>query len=225
MSVQFWTRVAAVASALAAGRAGVASAQDSLTAQIQVTLSPDSTVTGSRSVMVTTVHLLDDPRWLGTLRSGFPIRLHYSVQLWRSVQGWFDGFSQAGAWDVLVQHEPLMDQYTVTRITGAVRRENRYATIETLASALGLSYLLAVRPSDPGEYYYVVTLQITALSDSDMEDLKQFLEGDFNSTAEGKEDLGTAVGRGAKRLVLRLAGLPSVEVTGRTARFQVRSAK
>ncbi|MGH7703545.1 MAG: DUF4390 domain-containing protein [Gemmatimonadales bacterium] len=210
---------------LAAIAAPPVRAQDSTKVRLELSLAEDSSESGARQPIVRTRHLLQDPRWVAMLGSGFPLRLHYRTELWRSREGWFDSFGQQVEWDVVVQHEPLLDQYTVTRLTGRSRRENRYATLDALGASLGSTYRVALTPGEAGEYYYVASLQITLLSDSDLEELERFLRRDLKTNGDGEENFGSAVGRGAKRLVLKLAGLPSLSLEDRSARFEVRSER
>ncbi|HXE57733.1 MAG TPA: DUF4390 domain-containing protein [Gemmatimonadales bacterium] len=190
--------------------------------RLEVSLSPDSTERGSRAPLVRTEGLLDDPRWISTLRSGFPLRLHYRLELWRSRGSWLDEFQRQVEWDVVVRHEPLLDQYTVSTVFGSRRRESRYAGLDGLAAALRFAYRVAIAPTGEGEYYYTATLQISTLSDSDLEELERFLAGDLGPAAGGDESFGDAVERGAKRFLLRLAGLPSLRLEARSREFRVR---
>jgi hypothetical protein len=59
------------------------------------------------------------------------------------------------------------------------------------------------------------------LSDSDLDELERFLEGDPGDNG-GRGNLGDALGRGATRFLLRLAGLPSLRLEARSQRFEVR---
>ncbi|MBA2459450.1 MAG: hypothetical protein H0V43_10930, partial [Gemmatimonadales bacterium] len=65
-------------------------------------------------------------------------------------------------------------------------------------------------------------LEVSTLSDSDLDELERFLEGDLEGVAEGREGIGDALGRGATRMLLRLAGLPSLRLEARTGAFLVR---
>lgn len=197
-----------------------ARAQDTTSVQLSVDLARDSVAGGFRLPLVRTRNLSHDDRWLTMLNSGFPVRLHYRVELWRARDGWFDALDETGEWDVVVRHEPLLDQYTVTRLDGRRRRDNRYATIDALSGALGLPYQVTINPSNTGRMYYVGSLDITTLSDTDLAELERFLKGDLTPAAEGNGDVGSAVGRGAKRLVLKLAGLPSLSLAARSPRFE-----
>ena len=199
-----------------------ARSQSPAAVQLQVRLAPDSAGSGARAPIVRSQHLLDDGRWLSALRSGLPVRLHYRVEVWRSREGWFDNFEREAAWDVVVHHEPLMDQYTLLTIVGARARERRYATLDALSAALEFAYRVNVQPARPGRYYFAAALQISTLSDSDLDELQRFLEGDVGDVAQGKERVGDALGRGETRLLLRLAGLPALRLEGRSESFTVR---
>jgi Domain of unknown function (DUF4390) len=191
--------------------------------RLLVTLTPDSSVTGSRAPIVRSENLLgSESRWLTALRSGLPVRLHYRVEVWQSRDGWFDNFAQQVEWDVVVRHEPLLDQYTLLTLVGQRRHERRYATLDALGAALAFAYQVNVRPEERGGYYYAASLQVSTLSDSDLDELKRFLAGDLGDAAEGGEGIGDAVGRGTTRFLLRLAGLPSLRLEARSPRFVVR---
>ena len=190
--------------------------------RLEVSLSRDTTPQGARNPVVQSPGLLGDGRWLGALRSGLPVRLHYGVEVWQSREGWFDLLIRQTSWDVVVRHEPLLDQYTMLTITGNRVQERRYATLDALSAALAFSYEVNVRPAERGRYYYAASLELSTLSDSDLDELERFLEGDLPGVTGGKDGIGEAVGRGATRLLLRLAGLPTLRLQGKTGGFQVR---
>jgi hypothetical protein len=144
------------------------------------------------------------------------------VEVWRSRDGWFDTFARQAEWDVLVQHEPLLDQYTLLTFAGAARQERRYATLDALGAALAFAYQVNVRPAEQGRYYYAASLQVSTLSDSDLDELEKFLTGDLGRRGDGGGNFGDALGREATRFLLRLAGLPSLRLEARSERFEVR---
>jgi Domain of unknown function (DUF4390) len=213
--------LALAAIAIAGGpRAGDAQAPAGV--RLEARLASDSAPNGARNPVVRSANLLGDDRWLTALRSGLPVRLHYRLEVWRSRDGWFDLFDRQNEWDVVLRHEPLLDQYTLLTITGSRVQERRYATLDALNAALGFSYQVNIRPPQRGEYYYLAAMEISTLSDSDLDELERFLEGDLEGVRGGREGIGDALGRGATRLLLRLAGLPSLRIETRTARFRVR---
>jgi hypothetical protein len=199
-----------------------AAAQGAAQLRLTVRLADDSSASGSRVPVVRSENLLEDGRWLQTLRSGLPVRLHYRVEVWRSRGGWFDAFERQADWDVVLRHEPLLDQFTLLTIVGGRAQERRYATVDALTAALEFSYRINVGPANTGRYYYTATLEISTLSDSDLDELQRFLEGDLDQVAHGNEGVGDALGRGATRFLLRLAGLPSLRLEVRSRTFEVR---
>lgn len=215
-------RILALGCCLALGTAGSLAGQDR-GVRVTVVLTPDTGQGGQRNPEVrTTSGLFEDERWISMLQSGFPLRMHYRVEMWRSRSAWFDALVRQVEWDVVVRHEPLLDQYAVNTIMPGQARENRYTGVDPLARALdAVVYRIAFRPPGAGEYYYVASLQVSTLSDSDLDELERFLRGDLGPAASEGRDLGDAVGRGATRLLLKLAGLPSLRLEGRSERFRV----
>jgi hypothetical protein len=199
-----------------------AAAQAPQAVRLTVRLAADSTPAGSRAPVVRSENLLGDGRWLSALRSGLPVRLHYRVEVWRSRGSWFDAFERQAAWDVVLRHEPLLDQYTMLTLVGDRVQERRYATLDALSAALAFAYQVSVRPAAAGRYYYTASMEISTLSDSDLDELQRFLEGDLGEVAQGQEGVGDALGRGATRFLLRLAGLPSLRLEVRSTTFEVR---
>jgi hypothetical protein len=198
-------------------------AQGSQGVRLVVVLARDSAPNGARVPIVRSENLLTaNSRWLSALRSGLPVRLHYRVEVWRSREGWFDTFVRQVGWDVLIRHEPLLDQYTLLTFVGPARQERRYATLDALGAALAFAYQVNVAPPEPGMYYYAASVQVATLSDSDLDELERFLAGDLEQREEGGQNLGDALGREATRFLLRLAGLPSLRLESRSDRFTVR---
>jgi hypothetical protein len=197
-----------------------AQAQTGNSVRLEVRLTPDTARRGARAPVVRSDNLLGDGRWLSTLRSGLPVRLHYRIEVWRSRDGWLDQLTRQVYWDVVLRHEPLLDQYTMLTIFGTRVQERRYATLDALTAALAFAYQINVSPAQPGSYYYTATMEVSTLSDEDIDELERFLEGDLGS-ARGEGGLGDALGRGATRFLLRLAGLPSLRLEARTGRFSV----
>jgi hypothetical protein len=198
-----------------------ARAQTGNSVRFEVRLTPDTARSGTRAPVVRSDNLLGDGRWLSTLRSGLPVRLHYRIEVWRSREGWMDQLTRQVYWDVVLRHEPLLDEYTMLTIFGSRVQERRYATLDALTAALAFAYQINVSPAQDGKYYYTATLEVSTLSDSDLDELERFLEGDLGD-AQGQDGLGDALGRGATRFLLRLAGLPSLRLEERTRRFTVR---
>jgi len=205
---------------LAVAIPGESRAQTGNSVRLEVRLTPDTAVRGARAPVVRAENLLGDGRWLSTLRSGLPVRLHYRIEVWRSRNGWMDELTRQVYWDVVLRHEPLLDEYTMLTIFGSRVQERRYATLDALTAALAFAYQINVSPAQQGNYYYSSTLEVSTLSDDDLEELERFLDG--GTTRRGDGGLSDAMGRGATRFLLRLAGLPSLRLEARTGRFSIR---
>lgn len=180
---------------------------------LEISVGRDSTTGQSTDPLVRTIDLLADGRWLTTLQEGLPVRLSYRLELWRPRSIWFDQLQRFVEWDVVVRWEPVLFEYSVRTITGSGVRERRYATLEALATALGARYQIALRPTAPEDHYYVGSLAVSTLSDSDIQELERFLQDD---AAGDSLDQGGGVGRRMTRLMLRIAGLPRLRLEART---------
>src|SRR2546422_784890 len=117
--------------------------------------------------------LLADGKFVGLMRSGFPLRLHYRLELWRARSGWFDQFVSDGSWDAVAHHDPIADDFVLIRTGGAV---SRYTTADSLERALEIPYRVRLAPKGPGRFYFLCRLDITTLNDTDLEELTRWLK-------------------------------------------------
>jgi Domain of unknown function (DUF4390) len=162
--------------------------------------------------------LLADGKFLALMRSGFPLRLHYRLELWRERPGWFDDYRGEVSWDVLVRHDPLADDYVVYR-TG--RAPAHYTDAEALEHALDLPYRVNYVPNDPGRFYYVCRLEISTLDDTELNELSRWLKGEVGPAVSGDQSLGQALARGAEQVLVRIAGLPRLNLEARSTTREV----
>ena len=172
--------------------------------------------TGAR---VQAVGLLADSQFVTLLRSGFPLRLHYRLELWRVRSSWFDQFVREAHWDAVARHDPLSDDFVLLRTGGAT---SRHTGAVELARALTLPYRVVLHAMGDGEYFYLARLEVTTLNESDLEEVSRWLRGDVGAAVSERRSVGDALARGAQRTLLRLAGLPRLTLEGRSERFPVR---
>ena len=192
---------------LLVGAAASAAAQD-----------PSLTVTLQDGVpRVQAAAVLANGKFLGLMRSGFPLRLHYRLELWRTRSGWFDDHMRETAWDVVVQYDPLADDFVLVR-TGGIA--TRYARVDALALALQVPYKVTLAPKGAGHYYYLCRLEVSTLNDTDLQEVQRWLKGDVSPAVTGGGDLTNAVVRGAQRMLVRIAGLPRLTLEGRSGTFK-----
>ena len=204
--------------ALLSGAVGVAAAQASPPA-------PSLTVTLQSEVpRVQSTGLLADGRFVALMRSGFPLRLHYRLELWKVRASWFDQFVREVPWDAVARHDPLADDFVLIRTGGSV---TRYATPEELARALEIPYTIPLRPPSSGggggRFYFLCRLEVTTLNDTDLEELSRWLKGDVGPAVSGEGNFGEALVRGAQRVLVRIAGLPRQRLEARSPTFRTES--
>lgn len=176
--------------------------------------SPALTVTLQAEIpRVQTTGLLADGKFVSLMRSGFPLRLHYRLELWRARSGWFDQFVSEAVWDAVARHDPLADDFVLIRTGGAI---TRYGTPDELGRALEIPYKVTLRPKGAGRFYFLCRLEVTTLNDTDLEELTRWLKGDVSPAVSGDGNLGGALARGAQRLLVRIAGLPRLTLEARS---------
>ena len=163
--------------------------------------------------------LLADGKYVDLLRSGFPLRLHYRLELWRVRSTWFDQFVREASWDAVVRHDPLADDFVLLRSRGGAR-PTRFATAEGLAAALEIPYRVTLAPRGSGGFYFVCRLEVSTLNDTDLQELSNWLRGDMRPAVSGEGSVGDALVRGAQRALVRIAGLPKITLEARSAEFR-----
>jgi hypothetical protein len=192
-----------------------------LTPQVGTAQSPTLTVTVQNNTpRVRSTGLLADGKFVGLMRSGFPLRLHYRLELWRVRSSWFDQFVREASWDAVARNDPLADDFVLIRQGGAV---SRYATPEELSAALDIPYTVTLRPTSTsgGRYYFVARLEVTTLNDTDLQELSRWLSGDVGPAVSGEGNFGEALARGAQRVLVRLAGLPRQRLEARSPTIRI----
>ena len=187
---------------------------------LQVTASPPIDASGTRKPTVRTPDILRDPRWRDAIQNSFPLRMHFRIEIWRVRTDWFDALERSFEWELVIQYEPLTDEYSKTLIFGgSARGINRFLSIQELERNLESPNEINMVPQGVGEYYFASTLQIRTLTDDEMEELERFLQGE--TAPRERRNPGPSLGRAARRLLLRFGGLPFQELEARSERFAV----
>ena len=142
------------------------------------------------------------------LRSGFPARLHYRLELWRE-SGWFDDREGTTEWDVFVHYDPASDAYKAVRTHGTKSLENfgEFPTLTSLEEVLSRPYSVALRPQRAGaRYYYSLAIDVEAMSLSDLDELNRWLKGELQPAVQGKNNPAAAIKNGVGTLLTRVLG-------------------
>lgn len=202
------TRLAA-SLALAAGALSAASA----TAQNQA-VAVDVT---EGAPLVVVGPALDDDALEDAVRSGLPLRMRFTLELWRDE--FFDDLVDQMSWTTVLGYEPIGRRFLAGRVDGEAL--GRYTTYTAARAALERTYRPSIRPTRSGRYYYIVNLEIETLSLSDLEELERWLRGELQPAVRGGRSVGEAVGTGVKRLLLRVLDVPARRYQARSDRFRV----
>ncbi|HEU0016432.1 MAG TPA: hypothetical protein VFQ45_22320 [Longimicrobium sp.] len=161
--------------------------------------------------VISTEGLLRDRSLLHALESGLPLRFHFRAELWR--KDVLDRLAGVQEISRAVLRAGLDEGYTLE--DGQTQR--RYPTLAAIESALQAAFAPTLRPVAVGRYYWIVTLEVSTLSLSDLDELRRWLRGQARPAVAGQKPVGRAVESGLRRFFVRLLGLP-------TRRYEVRSA-
>ncbi len=184
-----------------------------LTAQTRprVDVSLDSNSAMPRAVVVLR-DLLNDRRFLRAMQSGFPLYIEYIVELRHSRSNWFDRGVDELFVEYVISFDPVRESYLVEDAD----------TTEVLADEAALRlrlervYVFPLRPDEDGAFYYSATVTARTLSDEDVDEVFDWLRGDTESEAQ-KRGLFT---RTARKLLVQVAPLPRLNLTGKSASFR-----
>lgn len=188
----------------------------SLSAQRRVALDVTPPVGAAGAPIVTTSNLFVDSDMRDLVRSGFPASLRFRLELWR-VGGLFNDLEGQQEWEMIVQYDPSAQRYRVVRRQrGRVEDMGSFATLSTARAMLERPLRAPLSPDRQGaRYYYSFTLDIEALSVSDMDQLERWLRG-----ARSGGTAASALGSGVRTLMLRMLGGERQHYAERSATFR-----
>jgi len=153
---------------------------------------------------VSTEALLSDSKTRELLHNGFPARIHYRLELWRT-GGWSNERRGLTEWDVLVAFDPAAEMFNAVRRGDEGRLLENYGGFPTVAAAesqIGRPLRVDLHPNGSGRFYYNLVLDVQTLTVSDLDALQQWLRG---PEAPSKNPL-KAIRNGIGTLVSRLLG-------------------
>jgi len=190
-----------------------------LDAQRRVSLGVTPPASAAGAPIVTAANLFADPDMRDLVRSGFPASLRFRLELWR-VGGLFNDLEGQQEWELIIQYDPSAQRYRVIqRQQGRVEDLGSYTTLSTAQALLERPLRSQLMPERQGaRYYYNFTLDIEALSVSDMDQLERWLRG-----ARSGGTAASALGSGVRTLMLRMLGGERQHYTARSPTFRAPS--
>ncbi len=181
---------------------------------VSIARDPDGSL---RSPVVRATGRLIGGPFAGALHDGFPVRLHFRLELRRSVPILPDRLAGDIEWDAVVLLDPLTNEYALVRSGGS---EEHFTSEHDLGRALSVPFTVDLPARGGDQFYYVASLEIVSLSLSELDEAERWLSGDFGSALAGRGNVGDALGRGVRRLLVRLSGLPRLRLETRSAFFR-----
>ena len=164
---------------------------------------------------------LSDANIRALLQSGFPARLHYRVELWADGRI-FDELQRSVEWDVIVQFRGVEQTYEVIQVVGERPLSlGAFRRVEDADAAASRPVRVPISaPAEDRRFYYLATLEVEALSVSDLDEVGRWLRGELQPAVRGDRNPGTALTRGVRSLATRLLGGDRREYTERTPSFR-----
>jgi hypothetical protein len=143
--------------------------------------------------------------------------MRFAVELWRDA--FFDDLLQRVDWVVVLRYEPLDGRF---RVAGTGMEPEEYGSFSEARAAVEAMAVPDIRPPGAGRYYYLASLEVETLSLSDLEELETWLSGELEPAVQGGGSVTGAVGRGLKRVLIRVLDLPVRHFVARSRKFEVR---
>ncbi|MBX3174571.1 MAG: hypothetical protein KF709_09150 [Gemmatimonadaceae bacterium] len=210
-----------LATTLAASIATPAGAQGSTAPRLEISLPVAARLT-AEGPLVRAEGVLSDARMRELLRSGFPARLSYRVELWSS-ERWLDQMHRVVEWEVQVRWRGVDQKYEVTQFVGGQPLSlGAFEKVEDAEAAVERPLRPPISaPISRRRFYYQGTLEVRTLSVSDLDEVNGWLRGELQPAVRGERNPGTAFTRGLRSLTTRLLGGERREYATRTGTFRI----
>lgn len=184
--------------------------------QAQLSVAPSET---DRRAIVLVGPVLSEAALAEALRSGLPVRMRFRTELWRDE--FLDDLVDDDEFIVVLRYEPIERRYEVhdQRRQGAA---GYFSSYERMRAGVETRYPIDIRPRSGGRYYYLSTLEVETLALSDLDELQGWLRGELSPAVTGDGSILGAIGNGAKRVFIRVLGLPARRLEARSAPFRIR---
>ena len=171
---------------------------------------------------VSSTGLLTDAAMRDLLSNGFPARLHYRLERWKSGR-WFDDIQAASEWDVILKYDVLGKRYQVARVVNKKAQSlGDHASLEAAAEAAEAPYQTTISLPKKGQRgYYNLLLDVELLSLSDLDEVERWLRGELKPAVRGERNPGTALTRGVRTIVVRLLGGEKRHYEARSGTFRL----
>lgn len=160
--------------------------------------------------------LLEDNRFLSAMESGFPLYVEYRVELRESRSLW-DRTVAAVDWEFVVLYDPVRRRYRVEYFEGT----DYLPDVDALRERVEAPYpVTELQPDGPGSYYFSAVVNATTLTDEDVDEVFAWLRGEGADSVS--RDRPGFVTRTARKLLVRVAPLPRMQIEAKSEKFEHR---
>lgn len=213
-----WASRLARVALLLVGSARVVQAQ-----AIEIQLPPPARL-AEEGPLVSARGILGD-RYLSELvRSGFPARLRFRVELWAEGR-LVNELQRVVEWEVVVRPRGADDRYEVLQFVGGRPLSlGAFARLEEADATVARPVRAPIQPGRDGRRrYYLARVDVAALSVTDLDEVNRWLRGELQPAVRGERNPGTALTRGIRTVATRLLGGERRSYEARSAGFRANS--
>jgi hypothetical protein len=174
-----------------------------------------------------TIRALDvvsDSETRNLLESGFPARLHFRIELW-SAGRVFDAMRRDTEWDLFIYYDGMGKKYRVVRVERdgeSITSAGQFNSFEEMVKEVERPQRIALRAaSQRARQYYIGVLDVESMSLTDLDEVERWLRGELQPAVRGDRNPGTALGRGIRKMFVRLLGAERRNLQARSKTFVV----
>jgi len=156
--------------------------------------------------------LLTDGTFIDAMESGFPLYVEFTLALRESKSLW-DRDVKTQTYEYVILFDPVRERYVLEDFVGT----EIIPTRDLLAVRVAAESEIVLAPTTNGDFYYRLSVDVRTLEDSDVDEVFAWLKGEDVDT--DRPDRPGVVTRAARRLLVAVAPLPSLQLEARTPAF------
>ncbi len=176
--------------------------------ELRIALTDDA----SPHVVFSIESLLEDGKFIDAMESGFPLYIEYRLALRESKSLW-DRDVKTQTFEYVVLFDPVRDRYVFEYAGGTEIIRTR----DLLARRVAEEGEFVLVPESNGTFYYRLSVDVRTLDDADVDEVFAWLKGEDVETR--RPERPGVVKRAARRLLVAVAPLPSLQLEARTPNF------
>ena len=202
-------------------------AADPLAAQqqprLEITLPPVEALS-KNGPTIRALDVVSDAETRNLIENGFPARLHFRVELW-SAGRVFDAMRNSVEWDLFIYYDALGKKYRVVRVEGdgeSITSAGQFGSFAETVKEVERAQRIPLRAgTQRSRQYYIGVVDVETMSLTDLDEIERWLRGELQPAVRGDGNPGTALGRGIRRMFVRLLGAERRNLQTRSKTFVV----